>query len=197
MKNTPINHATVSKAITDSGITDIAHASIREIVKVVNLLIKETGVEFLRMEMGVPGLPSAEGGIKAEIEALKEGVASVYPDIEGHPELKTEASRFVKLFLATDVKPECCVPTGGAMMGAMAGFMVANRNDRTKEGTLFLDPGFPVQKTQTRILGQITGLLTFIITAVISWLPNLSRPFNAARCQPSFIPIPITRHGSA
>ena len=29
------------------------------------------------------------------------------------------------------------------MMGGMAGFMVANRNDRTKEGTLFLDPGFP------------------------------------------------------
>jgi aspartate/methionine/tyrosine aminotransferase len=32
--------------------------------------------------------------------------------------------------------------------------MVANRNDHTKEGTLFIDPGFPVQKTQTRILGQ-------------------------------------------
>ncbi len=154
MKNIPINHKTVSKAITDSGITDIGHASIREIVKLVNLLNKETGVEFLRMEMGVPGLPSAEVGINAEIAALKKGVASVYPDIEGLPELKTEAARFVKLFLDTDVQPECCVPTGGAMMGGMAGFMVANRNDRTKEGTLFLDPGFPVQKTQTRILGQ-------------------------------------------
>lgn len=154
MKNIPINHETVSKAITDSGITDIGHASIREIVKLVNLLKKETGVEFLRMEMGVPGLPSAEVGINAEIAALKKGVASVYPDIEGLPELKTEAARFVKLFLDTDVQPECCVPTGGAMMGGMAGFMVANRNDRTKEGTLFLDPGFPVQKTQTRILGQ-------------------------------------------
>jgi len=154
MKNTPINHKTVSKAIIDSGITDIGHASIREIVKLVNLLIKETGVEFIRMEMGVPGLPSAEVAVKAEIEALKRGVASVYPDIEGLPELKTEAARFVKLFLDTAVKSECCVPTGGAMMGAMAGFLVANRNDRTKEGTLFLDPGFPVQKTQTRMLGQ-------------------------------------------
>lgn len=39
-------------------------------------------------------------------------------------------------------------------MGAMASFMVANRNDHTKEGTLFIDPGFPVQKQQVRVLGH-------------------------------------------
>lgn len=154
MKNIPIDDKTLSKAIKTSGITDLENASIREIVKLVNILINETGVEFIRMEMGVPGLPSAEVGIKAEVDALRKGVASVYPDIEGLPELKEEASRFVKLFLDIDVKPEYCVPIGGAMMGGMASFMVANRNDRTKEGTLFIDPGFPVQKTQTRILGQ-------------------------------------------
>jgi aspartate/methionine/tyrosine aminotransferase len=154
MKNTPIDEKTVSKAVRTSGITDIGHASIREIVKLVNILIKETGVEFIRMEMGVPGLPSAAVGIKAEIDALQNGVASVYPDIEGLPELKDEASRFVKNFLDLDIKPEYCVPVGGAMMGGMASFMVANRNDRTKEGTLFIDPGFPVQKAQIRILGQ-------------------------------------------
>ncbi len=40
------------------------------------------------------------------------------------------------------------------MMGAMVSFLVANRNDRTKEGTLFLDPGFPVQKQQVKMLGH-------------------------------------------
>jgi aspartate/methionine/tyrosine aminotransferase len=154
MENTPINRKTVSNAISSSGITDLGYASIREIVKLVNILRNETGVEFIRMEMGVPGLPSAEVGVNAEIDALRKGVASIYPDIEGLPEFKTEASRFVKLFLDIDVSPECCVPTAGSMMGGMASFMVANRNDRTKEGTLFIDPGFPVQKTQTRILGQ-------------------------------------------
>ncbi len=154
MKNTPISRETVSRLITSSGITDLGYASIREIVKLVNMLIRETGTEFIRMEMGVPGLPSAAVGIKAEIEALNDGVASIYPDIEGLPEMKSEAALFVKNFLDIDVSPECCVPTGGAMMGGMASFMVANRNDRTKEGTLFIDPGFPVQKTQTRILGQ-------------------------------------------
>lgn len=154
MKNIPISNHTVSKAISTSGITDLGQASIREIVKLVNILINQTGVEFIRMEMGVPGLPPAAVGVEAEIEALRRGVASVYPDIEGLPELKREASRFVKLFLDIEVSPDNCVPTAGSMMGGMASFMVANRNDRTKEGTLFIDPGFPVQKTQTRILGQ-------------------------------------------
>ena len=40
------------------------------------------------------------------------------------------------------------------MMGSMVSFLVANRNDRTKEGTLFLDPGFPVQKQQVKMLGH-------------------------------------------
>jgi len=39
-------------------------------------------------------------------------------------------------------------------MGSMVSFLVANRNDRTKEGTLFLDPGFPVQKQQVKMLGH-------------------------------------------
>lgn len=154
MKNTPIKYETVRKAISDSGITNLGHSSIREIVKLVNIIEKETGVGFIRMEMGVPGLPAAQVGIEAEIEALRSGVASIYPDIEGLPRLKSEAARFVKLFLDLDVDPGSCAPTAGSMMGGMASFMVANRNDRTKEGTLFIDPGFPVQKTQTRILGQ-------------------------------------------
>jgi aspartate/methionine/tyrosine aminotransferase len=39
-------------------------------------------------------------------------------------------------------------------MGGMISFLVANRNDRTKEGTLFIDPGFPVQKQQVKMLGH-------------------------------------------
>jgi aspartate/methionine/tyrosine aminotransferase len=39
-------------------------------------------------------------------------------------------------------------------MGGMLAFLVANRNDHTKEGTLFLDPGFPVHKQQVRMLGH-------------------------------------------
>ena len=84
-------------------------------------------------------------------------MASIYPNIEGIPELKEEAARFVKLFLDVDVEPVHCVPTVGSMMGGMASFMVVNRSDRARTGTLFLDPGFPVQKQQCLVLGHEYG----------------------------------------
>jgi len=154
MGNIPLDNKTVSRVIADSGIKSFSNASIREIVRLVNLLEQATGVRYIRMEMGVPGLPAAQAGVEAEIEALKRGVASVYPDIEGLPHLKEEASRFIKLFLNLDISPKGCIPTVGSMMGSMAAFLVANRNDRTKEGSLFLDPGFPVQKSQVKMLGH-------------------------------------------
>ena len=129
-------------------------SSIREIVHLVNKIEEYTGIKFIRMEMGVPGLPANQIGIDAEIAALKRGVASVYPDISGIEPLKNETSRFIKLFLDIDIKPQGCIPTVGSMMAAMVSFLVANRNDRTKEGSLFIDPGFPVQKQQVKMLGH-------------------------------------------
>jgi aspartate/methionine/tyrosine aminotransferase len=154
MENTPLDNKTVSKVIKESGIKSFATLSIRELVRLVNQLEEATGFRYIRMEMGSPGLPAARAGIEAEIESLKRGVASVYPSIEGIKPLKDETSRFIKLFLNLDVKPQGCIPTVGSMMGSMAAFLVANRNDKTKEGSLFLDPGFPVQKTQVKMLGH-------------------------------------------
>lgn len=151
---TPIDQHIVKRKIDESGLEKIGRGTIREIVKVVNEIQKATGEKFVRMEMGVPGLDPSPVGVKAEIEALKRGVASKYPPIEGTPKLKKEISRFVKMFLDIDIHPDHCVPTVGSMMGSIAAFMVANRNDRTKEGTLFIDPGFPVQKQQAHVLGH-------------------------------------------
>ncbi|MCD6565689.1 MAG: pyridoxal phosphate-dependent aminotransferase [Bacteroidales bacterium] len=153
-KNTPIDKTIVSRLIKESGLPDIGSATIREIVRLVNRIEEATGEQFIRMEMGVPGLEPVPAGVAAEIEALKKGVASKYPMIEGVKELKEEISRFVKLFINIDVRSEGCIPTVGTMMGGMAAFMVANRNDQTREGTLFIDPGFPVQKQQIRVLGH-------------------------------------------
>lgn len=154
MKNTPVDYNIVKKILSESEITDLGTASIRELVKLVNQIESATGVRFIRMEMGVPGLPPPSIGTEAEIEALKKGVGSIYPDIEGLKSLKEETARFIKLFLNVVIDAEGCVPVGGSMMGAMVSFLVANRNDRTKEGTLFIDPGFPVQKQQVKMLGH-------------------------------------------
>jgi aspartate/methionine/tyrosine aminotransferase len=154
MSDLPISHANVKNIAVASGIPTPGTASIREIVHLVDKIEEKTGINFIRMEMGVPGLPAPDAGIEAEIAALRRGVASVYPDISGVASLKNETSRFIKLFLDVDIDPEGCIPTVGSMMGAMVSFLVANRNDRTKEGTLFIDPGFPVQKQQVKMLGH-------------------------------------------
>jgi aspartate/methionine/tyrosine aminotransferase len=154
MTEFPISPDIVHKLAKTLGIPAPGTSSIREIVHLTNELEELTGIKYIRMEMGVPGLPSPSIGIEAEIEALKEGVAAVYPDISGIAPLKKESSRFIKLFLDIDLEPRGCIPTVGSMMGAMVSFLVANRNDRTKEGTLFIDPGFPVQKQQVKMLGH-------------------------------------------
>jgi aspartate/methionine/tyrosine aminotransferase len=154
MKNTPVDFTIVKRKIAESGLRSLGKASIREILKLISQIEEETGVKYVRMEMGIPGLPSNELGIVAEIESLRRGVSSDYPNIEGLNILKEEASRFIKLFLNLDINPQGCIPTVGSMMGSMISFLVANRNDKTKEGTLFLDPGFPVQKQQVKMLGH-------------------------------------------
>ncbi len=151
---TLIDSNIVDSRNNELGICDLGKAKIREIVKLVNGIEEVSGEKFIRMEMGVPGLEPASVGTEAEIEALKRGVASKYANIEGIPELKKEISRFVKLFLDLDVSPGSCIPTVGSMQGSIAAFLVANRNNHNREGTLFLDPGFPVQKQQCIVLGH-------------------------------------------
>ena len=157
MKETPIPSEVVNEVIDAFGIHPAGKASIRELVKIVNDIEKITGEEFIRMEMGVPGLDPTFVGTEAEMIALRKGVASKYPNIEGIEPLKQEAARFVKLFLDVVVEPMNCVPTVGSMMGGMASFMVVNRSDKNRTGTLFLDPGFPVQKQQCLVLGHQFG----------------------------------------
>ncbi len=79
MRNTPVDYNIVKSVISESGVKYLGTASIREIVKIVNQIEKATGVEYIRMEMGVPGLSAPSIGTEAEIDALRRGVASVYP----------------------------------------------------------------------------------------------------------------------
>ena len=154
MKDTPINYEVVSKIIKASKIENVGKATIRVIKRLIDQIEAETGEKYIRMEMGVPGLPATQIGVDAEIEALKNGVAQKYSDIYGTPELKKEMSRFAKLFLNIDVDTEGCVPTVGSMQGSFAAFITVNRMYKEKDTTLFIDPGFPVHKQQLKVLGQ-------------------------------------------
>lgn len=153
-KNTPVPAEVVKKNLQLMGLSSVGKASIREIKRLVDNIERDSGVRYVRMEMGVPGLVPTHIGTDAEIAALKKGVAAVYPDIDGIPELKTEISRFVKKFIDVDVSPSSCIPTVGSMQASFALFLTLNRMSKEKDTTLFIDPGFPVHKQQHRVLGQ-------------------------------------------
>jgi aspartate/methionine/tyrosine aminotransferase len=143
----------IDKIILKLRIPDPGQATIRELVALVNQVETETGIKFIRMEMGVPGLSPAKIGTDAEIEALRRGVAAEYPMIDGITPLKNEASRFIKSFMDVDVDPAGCIPAVGSMQATYAAFMAAGNIDKKKDTALFIDPGFPVQKQQMMVLG--------------------------------------------
>ena len=150
---TPIDRSLIDNAIRDFGIQDFAKATIREVKAIAAFAEKESGVEFIKMEMGIPGLPAAQVGVDAQIDALKGGIARIYPDIQGNPELKKQASRFVKAFINVDIDPEGCIPVCGSMQGTFASFVTCSQADKKKNTVLFIDPGFPVQKMQLQVQG--------------------------------------------
>ncbi len=143
----------VNKIIDSYKIPDFSWATIREIKSIAAQAEAETGVEFIKMEMGVPGLPASEVGVRAEIEALESGVAGVYPDMEGIAPLKNEASRFLKAFVGIDIASAGCIPVVGSMQGSYASFTACSQIDAKRDTILFIDPGFPVQKIQTTVIG--------------------------------------------
>jgi aspartate/methionine/tyrosine aminotransferase len=106
------------------------------------------------MEFGIPGFPTPQVAIDAEIQALREGgVSNCYTPYAGIPKLKEEAARFVKLFMDVDVPPTSCIPTVGAMQGCYISMSLAGRMEEGRDTILFLEPSFPSNKLQIDALG--------------------------------------------
>ena len=157
----PLNDDVLQRIIDRQGV-DVRTASIREMNALVNAIESECKVRFVRMEFGIPGLPVNPLAIEAEHEALtKMNVGHVYAPFTGIPELKEEASRFAKLFMDLDLPPECCVPTVGAMEGCFASILLAARLRGKAKSLICLDPGFPVNRLQLRLLGLTPASIDF------------------------------------
>ena len=80
MKNTPIERRLIDETIEDFHIADFAKATIREVKAIAAKAEADSGVEFIKMEMGVPGLKAAEVGLKAEINALNLSLSGISDD---------------------------------------------------------------------------------------------------------------------
>lgn len=143
----------VRNACQVNSVANLAKATIGEALLVAQYLENESGIPFVRMDQGSPGLPINQYGVEAEIEALKSGVGSQYPAAAGVPELKQAASRFVKAFIDVDITPRSCVPTTGSVAGSFGAFIACTQRIPGKNKVLFIDPGFPIQKSQLRVLG--------------------------------------------
>ena len=143
----------VAQAVQQLHIADLSRATIGEVLLVAQYLEKTTGIPFIRMDQGSPGLPVNHYGVEAEKAALDRGVGSQYPAADGIPELKREASRFVKAFLDVEVSARSCVPTVGSVAGSFGSFIACTQRIPGKDKVLFIDPGFPIQKSQLRVIG--------------------------------------------
>ena len=143
----------VAQAVKELNIACLSQATIGEVLLVAQYLEKATGIPFVRMDQGSPGLPVNKLGVEAEKAALDRGVGSQYPAAAGVPELKDAASRFVKAFLNVDVSARSCVPTVGSVAGSYGSFITCTQRQKGKDKVLFIDPGFPIQKSQLRVIG--------------------------------------------
>ena len=143
----------VAQVAKEMKVADLSNATIGEVLLVASGLEKQTGIPFIRMDQGSPGLPANRVGIEAEKAALDKGVGSQYPAAAGVAELKEAASRFVKAFINIDISPRACLPTTGSVAASFGSFIACTQRVPGKNKILFIDPGFPIQKSQLRILG--------------------------------------------
>ena len=149
----PFNRELVAEIIAESGV-DVGRGSIREVHRVVSSIEDRVRAKFVHMEFGIPGFETHTIAIDAEVQSLRDRkVSHGYGPFDGVPELKDEAARFAKLFMDIELSPECCVPTIGAMQGCFVSMMLAGRLDPARRKILFLEPGFPSNKLQLKVLG--------------------------------------------
>ncbi len=143
----------VQSIVDELKITDLAKATIGQASLLASALEQRTGIPFIRMDQGVPGLSPCKIGREAEKAALDTEIAAIYPAAEGVPELKEQTSRFIKAFINIDISPEGCIPTTGSVAGSFGSFIITSQCTPGKDTVLFIDPGFPIQKSQLKILG--------------------------------------------
>ena len=174
------------EAISQKLQVDLSKASIREMNALVNEVEQCFDTKFIRMEFGIPGLPASAIGAEAEREALVDcGVANTYAPFQGIEALKKAGSRFVKAFVDLDIPPDCVIPTLGAMHGCFIALALAGSLRADKNTILFLDPGFPVNKLQTRFLGLKSinlDLKDFRGEALLAEVDRLCREHGVGGC---------------
>ncbi|MCF0213977.1 MAG: pyridoxal phosphate-dependent aminotransferase [Muribaculaceae bacterium] len=149
----PLSKETLDSCMKSMMIPNLSCATIRQISVLADHLEEHANEPMVHLEIGNPGLPAEEIGINAHCEALHSGVARMYPNVAGIPSLKKNASEFIKAFLDIDVPAETIVPTVGSMQGCFTLELLLNQRLKERDTILFINPGFPAQRHQAKVLG--------------------------------------------
>lgn len=149
----PINNESLKGLLDKFGIADITKATIRQICAVADALEVEADDKMVHLEMGNPGIEASRIGIEAECAALQAGIPNKYPNISGIPQLKEAGSKFLKAFANVDIPARCIVPTVGSMQGSFTLMLLLRKRIEGKDSMLFINPGFPAQRNQAKLLG--------------------------------------------
>ncbi len=149
----PVDNSILDSILKKLSIPDVSTATIRQICSVAAELEVATSDKCVHLEIGNPGLPAEEVGIEAECAALRSGVANKYPDIAGIPALKEAGHKFLEAFMGIDVPAKGIVPTVGSMQGSFTLMLLLKQRLEQKDTLLILNPGFPAQRHQAKLLG--------------------------------------------
>ena len=152
----PLSEDKLKGLLTEMGIDDISRTTIRQCSMIGSSLEAMADEPFSHLEFGIPGIPACPIGIEAQKKALDAGIPSIYPSVQGIPELKKNASRFVKAFIDIDIDPKGIVPTVGSMQGSMTCILECSQLQPGKDTILYICPGFSAHGRQPDLLGPRT-----------------------------------------
>ena len=149
----PLSEDKLKGLLSEMGIEDISRTTIRQCSMIGSSLEALAEEPFSHLEFGIPGIPACPIGIEAQKKALDAGIPSIYPSVQGIPELKKNASRFVKAFIDIDIDPKGIVPTVGSMQGSMTCILECSQLQPEKDTILYICPGFSAHGRQPDLLG--------------------------------------------
>ncbi len=149
----PLSKHSLKAVMAEMGIEDISRTTIRQCAMIGAAMEGMAGEKFSHLEFGVPGIPACPIGVEAQKKALDAGICSVYPSVQGIPELKRNGSLFVKAFIDVDIDPKCIVPTVGSMQGSLTSILECSQLQPGKDTILYVCPGFSAHGRQPDLLG--------------------------------------------
>ena len=93
-ENIPLEKQKLEEIFNETGFNS-ENLSIRETNRLATIINDKHEINFVRMEMGIPNIPTPDIAKNAEKEAIDRGLQGFYPPFDGIPELKRAGRNFV------------------------------------------------------------------------------------------------------